>query len=209
MSDEPGSKVPGFKVCECFCNACCSGQHNECQRQPKCSLVDREIEVALPVPTPPVDFPQPAAPCKHGQFKADIDVTWMQDIDRWVAELALTCGVCKLPFHFVGIPEYGMLMTQPALGVGGTQARLPIAPGALTPLEIRTMQYDVRGPDGDGRVVLPIEDVATLTTKLKTAEDALKAAEQELAFLQTERARLMVENGVLASEVRKVRKDVD
>lgn len=111
--------------------------------------------------------------CKHGEFQGDVSVNFMQDLGRWIACLQLRCAACQMPFHFGGVPEQGVLMTAPALGPGGCEIRLPIAPGRLTP----EMLQQFRVAPGDGsRVAMDVDLLGESLAKLQNAEAALETA---------------------------------
>ena len=75
--------------------------------------------------------------CRHRtDFKADVRVVYLSDIDRYLAEISIKCAECGHSFQFLNLP-LGLNYEGAALSVDGQEARLAIAPvgRVLTPLE--------------------------------------------------------------------------
>lgn len=73
-----------------------------------------------------------AMECEHPDFRADIHVARIVDIDRWMAEIKITCIKCHLPFNFFGMPT-GLDYNGVAMSADGKEAFLAIAPSSELP----------------------------------------------------------------------------
>jgi hypothetical protein len=65
------------------------------------------------------------ADCSHQQFTAQVSVSRLEDIGRFVADVAVWCLDCGLPFSFTGFPV-GISIDRPTLSIDATEARLPL-----------------------------------------------------------------------------------
>lgn len=78
----------------------------------------------------------PATPaqmaCAHPHFAACVDVARLEDSARFMAEIHIKCTACGLPFHFLGC-ALGLSFEGPMVAPGGTELRIPIAPGVSWP----------------------------------------------------------------------------
>ncbi len=68
--------------------------------------------------------------CEHKEFEARVEVTRLEDVKRFAADVHIQCRECKRPFRFLGLPG-GLHPEYPTVSVDATEARLPIAPGDL------------------------------------------------------------------------------
>lgn len=66
--------------------------------------------------------------CPHKNFAAKFEIVRLTDTGRYMAEVAIQCADCGLPFHFLGMPA-GLHPAEPMVNPDATEARLPIAPG--------------------------------------------------------------------------------
>ena len=72
--------------------------------------------------------------CKHKNFKAQVDVHRLTDVDEpdaeitgYTADVTITCAECHMPFRFKGLPE-GVHPEHPTCDFEGVEARMPIEP---------------------------------------------------------------------------------
>lgn len=65
--------------------------------------------------------------CNHEDFRADVDVTRLEDSGRFQADVRIKCNQCGLPFRFIGLPA-GLDLNGAATSADATEARLAIAP---------------------------------------------------------------------------------
>lgn len=65
--------------------------------------------------------------CKHQDFRARVNVNRMEDSGRFIADIAITCAECDLPFEFTG-PAAGIDWDRPTVSVDGTEMHAPIEP---------------------------------------------------------------------------------
>jgi hypothetical protein len=79
--------------------------------------------------------------CQHDSFNAEVDINRLPleeggPVERWQADVRITCRQCGSPFRFVGI-QAGCNLDGPAVSIDGTEGRFAIAPKdhVLTPLE--------------------------------------------------------------------------
>ena len=70
--------------------------------------------------------------CKHGAFKATVDVMRIEDTGRFVAEISIKCCQCGLPFQFMGLPP-GVNFDGATVTLDGQQACIGICPEGSTP----------------------------------------------------------------------------
>ena len=98
-------------------------------------LVADFVEMSHPEACP-VPATEPAGPCQHLDFLADVTVNRLEDVGRFHADVRVKCVACQAPFRFIGLPA-GLDLNGATVSVDGTEARLAIAPKgeALTPLE--------------------------------------------------------------------------
>jgi hypothetical protein len=83
--------------------------------------------------------------CEHMNFRANVTVNRMPDVRRFNADVKINCADCGLPFRFIGLP-CGVDLNGAAVSVGGTEARLCIAPAGevMTPLDGAVGGFTVR-----------------------------------------------------------------
>ncbi len=65
--------------------------------------------------------------CSHENFSCCVDVTRLQDIAGYSADIRITCMECGTPFRFIGVPG-GSSMREPMASPGGVELRCPIEP---------------------------------------------------------------------------------
>lgn len=65
--------------------------------------------------------------CKHENFAAQVDVTRLEDIGRFTADVRIECVDCGVPMRFIGLPA-GVSLNGAAVSIDATEARLAIAP---------------------------------------------------------------------------------
>ncbi len=84
---------------------------------------------------PPITKHDPRT-CPHNSFDCNVAVARVEDIGRFMAEVAVRCVDCGTPFRFIGLP-CGMDYNVACVSVDGTEARLAIAPKGevVTPLD--------------------------------------------------------------------------
>jgi hypothetical protein len=84
--------------------------------------------------------------CQHETFAAAVNVVRLSDVGKFVAEVTVHCAQCYTPFRFLGLP-HGLRNASPTVGVGDTEARLPIAPGEANEIPSRiTFEVPQKGP---------------------------------------------------------------
>lgn len=83
--------------------------------------------------------------CDHPDFAAEVDVNRLSDSGRFQADVRIRCSKCGTPFRFIGLPA-GIDLEGAATSVGGTEARLAIAPKGevLSVLEGAPIGFTVR-----------------------------------------------------------------
>lgn len=70
--------------------------------------------------------------CEHEHFEARVNVGRLTKeeggpVAGYTAEIGVRCAQCSTPFEFMGLP-IGVLPSEPACSVDGTEARMPIRP---------------------------------------------------------------------------------
>lgn len=65
--------------------------------------------------------------CLHTDFATTVRVAYLEDIQRWSAEIRIECTQCHEPFVFVGVPA-GFDLFSPRTSIDGRELRVPIAP---------------------------------------------------------------------------------
>ena len=65
--------------------------------------------------------------CKHLNFDAKVKVNRIEDLEKFVAELTISCVECQKPFRFVGVPA-GCSYERPTGSVDWLELRAPIEP---------------------------------------------------------------------------------
>lgn len=85
--------------------------------------------------------------CEHPEFAASVAVQRLANEDggpirNFIAEVAISCSRCKMPFHFVGL-DAGLSFTRPTVSIGATTLNVPIAPGEA-PLQ-KSITYSLAG----------------------------------------------------------------
>lgn len=78
--------------------------------------------------------------CKHKNFDANVEVSRLEDIGRFTADVRIHCRDCGVPMRFIGLPA-GVDLNGAAVSADATEARLAIAPrGEVIP--------PIEGPQG-------------------------------------------------------------
>jgi len=70
--------------------------------------------------------------CEHKDFEAKVEISRLEDIGRFAADVTIHCKDCNLPFQFLGLPG-GLNLEGPAVSVDATEARLAIVPYGEAP----------------------------------------------------------------------------
>jgi len=65
--------------------------------------------------------------CKHENFVAAVDVSRLEDVGRFVADVRIKCAQCDVPMRFLGLP-LGVDLNSACVSYEGTVAQLGIAP---------------------------------------------------------------------------------
>lgn len=96
--------------------------------------------------TPTTPLPQePTASCEHRNFHADVRVTRIEDVGRFVAEVNIHCVECGTPFQFLGV-EPGFNYEAPTVTLDGLEGNFPICPQRVRPTPFQGLQgYTVKG----------------------------------------------------------------
>lgn len=87
------------------------------------------------------------ADCVHPRFEAQVNVTRLEDVGRYTADVTIRCGMCYLPFQFLGLPA-GSLAEGAAVSIDGLEARLAIAPPGAHPSPLQQMASGKEKFDG-------------------------------------------------------------
>lgn len=66
--------------------------------------------------------------CSHDEFTAQVSVSRLHDIGRFMADVSVWCRDCGLPFSFTGLP-LGISLDRATLSIDATELRLPLEPG--------------------------------------------------------------------------------
>lgn len=88
------------------------------------------------------------AACSHLNFSASVDVSRLEDVGRFTADVRIRCDDCGCPMRFIGLPA-GVDLNGAAVSVDGTEARLAIAPKGevVSELEGTPVGFTVRKRD--------------------------------------------------------------
>ena len=73
--------------------------------------------------------------CDHREFKANVAVTRLEDIGRFMADISIECVECGERFRFIGV-QGGILFDQPGVNIDGTELSVPIAPQSQVDSEL-------------------------------------------------------------------------
>jgi hypothetical protein len=69
--------------------------------------------------------------CEHEAFACSVTVNRITNeagaVERYQADVTVTCDQCKTPFRFIGLPA-GLDLSGAAVSVDGTEGRFAIAP---------------------------------------------------------------------------------
>ena len=65
--------------------------------------------------------------CSHENFACRVDVSRLQDIAGYSADIRIECAECGTPFRFIGV-EGGFSMREPRMSIFGVELRCPIEP---------------------------------------------------------------------------------
>lgn len=63
--------------------------------------------------------------CEHRQFQASVNVNRLEDSGRFMADVAIVCEECGLPFSFLGLPP-GVDMEGATVSIDGTEGRFAL-----------------------------------------------------------------------------------
>lgn len=74
-------------------------------------------------------------PCEHLQFRVDASVNFLQDNNRYMLDLRVTCEKCGKPFRFLGLSA-GVDLDGAAVSVDGLEGHFAIAPKGEVVTEI-------------------------------------------------------------------------
>jgi hypothetical protein len=84
-------------------------------------------------------------PCAHMNFDAQVSVSRIEDIGRFVAAVTIKCVECGLPFQFVGV-QPGFNYDAPTVRLDGLEVDLPICPQGAQPNPLQgLMGYTIKG----------------------------------------------------------------
>ncbi len=69
--------------------------------------------------------------CEHHDFFAQVNIARIEDLTpiAFYADVTIKCTECNLPFHFVGVSDFGLSPDKPCLNPDSTELRCPIRPG--------------------------------------------------------------------------------
>lgn len=71
--------------------------------------------------------------CKHNEaHNVVVNVSYMEDSERFSADIKIECGKCGRPFQFLGMP-LGLDLEGVSMTVDGQEAHLAIAPVGTVP----------------------------------------------------------------------------
>lgn len=85
--------------------------------------------------------------CVHPRFEAKVEVTRLEDVGRYTADVTVRCGMCYLPFQFLGL-DAGSKPDGAAVSVDGLEARLAISPQGAVPNPLQRMFHGAEKFDG-------------------------------------------------------------
>ena len=80
--------------------------------------------------------------CEHKSFKAKVVVNRMVDTGHFMAEVAVGCEDCGLPFEFLGL-DAGLDMQGAMVSIDGLEARLAISPKGARPNPLQRMGFGI------------------------------------------------------------------
>lgn len=87
-----------------------------------CGFRCLSLPFQLTQPLPPVHSPET---CAHRQFKANVDVSRLEDSGRFSADVRIMCADCGTPFRFLGLP-CGLDLNGATVSADGEEARMAI-----------------------------------------------------------------------------------
>lgn len=87
--------------------------------------------------------------CDHPGFNASVEVSRLEDIGRFTADVKIECAVCGVPMRFIGLPT-GLDLNGASVSVDGTEGRFAIAPKGevVSELEGTPVGFTVRKREG-------------------------------------------------------------
>lgn len=87
--------------------------------------------------------------CNHHSFSANVEVTRLEDIGRFTADVKINCAVCGVAMRFIGLPA-GLDLNGASVSVDGTEGRFAIAPKGevVSELEGTVSGFTVRKREG-------------------------------------------------------------
>lgn len=70
--------------------------------------------------------------CDHDQFEVNVGVHRLTEteggpVTRYTTDISVKCGMCGLPFRFLGLP-FGLHFAESRLSVDSLELRAPIEP---------------------------------------------------------------------------------
>lgn len=74
---------------------------------------------------------KPTDLCAHENFSCRVEVARIVDTEpvTFYADVTIRCDQCGLPFHFMGVKDFGLSPHHPCANPDSTELRCPIAPG--------------------------------------------------------------------------------
>jgi hypothetical protein len=77
--------------------------------------------------------------CEHKNFSAAVAVNRLEDTGRFVADIAIRCLDCGIPFQFMGL-EPGLRLDGASVSLDGLEAKIGIHPQGLRPTPLQILQ---------------------------------------------------------------------
>lgn len=83
--------------------------------------------------------------CKHTNFDANVDVNRLEDVQRFSADVRISCVDCGVPMRFIGLPA-GVDLNGASVSIDGTEGRFAIAPKGevISELEGTASGFNIR-----------------------------------------------------------------
>jgi hypothetical protein len=87
--------------------------------------------------------------CKHKNIETTTDISYLEDANRFTADIRIRCADCGTPFRFIGLPA-GLDLNGAAVSADGTEGRFAIAPKSevLSMIEGAPVGFTVRKHNG-------------------------------------------------------------
>ena len=70
--------------------------------------------------------------CKHEEFRIDLTMNYLEDIEARNADIKIRCIQCDRPFCFLGVP-FGLSLQGAACSVDRTELRIAVVPQGEEP----------------------------------------------------------------------------